>query len=129
MRVPAQPQRKLITCILPHGVALDVLERLKQDRGIIEASANSARGMGKLTPLAHRGVGGETEKDILNVLTTADNADELFEYLYDVARINRPHGGIIFMTPLGRSTPFVLPELQELSGPRIDDEGGDPVPR
>ena len=111
MPAPTQPPQKLITCILPRGAALDALRKLKDEKGIMAASANSARGMGKLTPLAHRGVGGETEKDILNVLVAADRADELFEYLYDVARINRPHGGIIFMTRLGRTTPFVLPEL------------------
>ncbi len=61
------PPQKLITCILPHGVALDVLQRLKDEKGIIEASMNSARGMGRLTPLAHRGVGEQSEKDILNV--------------------------------------------------------------
>ena len=129
MPIPAQPQRKLITCILPHGVALDVLQKLKDEKGIIEASANSARGMGKLTPLAHRGVGGETEKDILNVLAVADQADELFEYLYDIARINRPHGGIIFMTPLGRTTPFVLPELQDAAGAQAELEAGLPAAR
>lgn len=105
------PPQKLITCILPHGVARDVLQRLKDEKGIIEASMNSARGMGKLTPLAHRGVGEQTEKDILNVVVSAAEADEIFEYLYDTARIDRPHGGLIYMTGLGYTTPFVLPEI------------------
>ena len=117
MVTTAPGRQKLITCILPRGTALDVLQKLRDEKGVIEAAANSARGMGKLTPLAHRGVGGETEKDMLNVLVPADRADELFEYLYDIARINRPHGGIIFMTRLGRSTPFILPEL----APAVDE--------
>lgn len=105
------PPQKLITCILPRGVALDVLRRLKDEKGIVEAAANSARGMGKLTPLSHRGVGEQTEKDMLNVVVSADEADEIFEYLYDIARIDRPHGGLIYMTSLGYTTPFVLPDI------------------
>ena len=105
------PPQKLITCILPHGIALDVLQQLKDDKGIIEASMNNARGMGKLTPLAHRGMGEQTEKDILNVIVSAAEADEIFAYLYDIARIDRPHGGLIYLTALGHATPFVLPEL------------------
>ncbi|MBI1731595.1 MAG: hypothetical protein HYR49_02345 [Gammaproteobacteria bacterium] len=112
------PPQKRITCILPHGIALDVLQRLKDEKGIIEAHMNSARGMGKLTPLAHRGVGEQTEKDIVNVVVSAAEADEIFEYLYDAARINRPHGGLIYMTALGHTTPFVLPDLpQQQPGP------------
>ena len=107
------PPQKRITCILPHGIALDVLQRLKDEKGIIEASMNSARGMGKLTPLAHRGVGEQTEKDILNVIVSAAEADEIFEYLFDIARIDRPHGGLIYMTVLGHATPFVLPDLPQ----------------
>jgi hypothetical protein len=105
------PPQKLITCVLPQGIAHDLLRRLKDDKGIIEASVNSARGMGKLTPLAHRGVGEQTEKDILNVVVSAAEADEMFEYLFDAARIDRPHGGLIYMTALGHTTPFVLPEM------------------
>lgn len=105
------PPQKLITCILPRGTALDVLKRLQEDKGIIEAGVNSARGMGKLTPLTHRGMGEQSEKDILNVVVSADEADEIFAYLYETARINRPHGGLIYMTSLGYTTPFVLPDL------------------
>ena len=107
------PPQKLITCILPHGIALDVLQRLKDEKGIIEACTNTARGMGKLTPLAHRGLGEQAEKDILTVIVSAAEADEIFEYLFDIARIDRPHGGLIYMAALGHATPFVLPELPQ----------------
>ena len=107
------PPQKFITCILPHGIALDVLQRLKDEKRIIEASTNTARGMGKLTPLAHRGLGEQAEKDILTVIVSAAEADEIFEYLFDIARIDRPHGGLIYMAALGHATPFVLPELPQ----------------
>ncbi|MDX1582505.1 MAG: P-II family nitrogen regulator [Thermoanaerobaculia bacterium] len=105
---------KLISCILPPGIAYDVLEALKSEKEITEANVNNARGMGHLTPLAHRRrIGSETEKEILTVIVPAERADELFAFIFERAEIGRPHGGIIFMNDLVRATPFVLPDLPE----------------
>ncbi len=104
-------RQKLITCILPCGIAFPVMEKLKQEKAIITATINYARGMGKLTPLAYRGVGEQTEKEILQLVIPAERGDEIFEYIYITADINRPHGGIIYMSTLQMATPFVLPDL------------------
>lgn len=104
---------KLITCILPKGVAMGVVRDLKTEKGIITANVDSARGMGKLTPLAYRGVGEQTEKEILNVVVRADLSDELFEYIYHVANINRPHGGLIYLCKLQQATAYSLPDLPD----------------
>jgi nitrogen regulatory protein PII len=105
------PSDKLITCILPKDLALPILKKLKEEKGIIRAHINSARGMGKITPLAYRGAGEQAEKDILNIIVNQDQADEVFYYIYEEADINRPHGGIIYMRQLDASTPFLLPDL------------------
>lgn len=105
------PNDKLITCILPKGLAISVLNKLRDEKGINRANINSARGMGKITPLAYRGVGGQAEKEILNVIVKEAEADDIFYYIYEEADINRPHGGIIYMSQLGASTPFTLPDL------------------
>ena len=104
---------RLITGILPGTKAMELLKKLKEEKGIITAHANSARGMGKLTPRAYRGAGEQTEKQILNVVVDAYRAEEIFEYIYHEANIDRPHGGIIFMTALRLGTPFILPDLPE----------------
>ena len=104
-------EKKLITCILPHGLALDVVQKLKDEKGIIEANVNNARGRGKPTLQAHRGVGEQTEKEILTVVVPSDQADELFEYIFDMANINRPHGGLIYMCRLKQASSFVLPDV------------------
>lgn len=111
--MPRNKSSKLITGILPGGKAMEVLKKLKEEKGIITAQVNTARGMGKLTPRAYRGVGEQTEKQILNVIIAADRADEIFEFIYHEAHIDRPHGGIIFMTRLQQSTPFILPDIPE----------------
>ena len=102
---------KLITCILPKGQAPSILKKLRDEKGINRANINSARGMGKITPLAYRGIGEQAEKEILNVVVKQELADELFEYIYEEAEIDRPHGGIIYMGQLGASTPFLLPDI------------------
>lgn len=101
---------KLITCILPAGVADDVVERLHAE-GLVEFGVSKARGMGHLTPRTHRRAGSETEKEILTVVVPETRADEIFRLLFDVAKIDRPHGGIMFMSRAMQSTRFELPEM------------------
>ena len=103
--------QKIITCILPKGVAVCVIEKLRDTYGLISANIKSARGVGKITPLAYRGVGGQSEKEILTVVVPTESADELFEFIYETAEINRPHGGLIYMNALSMATIFTLPEL------------------
>lgn len=104
---------KLITCILPHGRALAVLEALKEELGILTATMYHARGTGRMTPLAWRGVGEAAEKDVVTVVVPASRADEVFGFIYERAGIDRPHGGILYQQPLWKSTEFLLPELPE----------------
>lgn len=108
----AERNRKLITCILPAGVADEVLVRLEREHGIIEASVSKARGIGHLTPRAHRRPASQTEKEILSVSVPEPHADEIFRFLFEAARIDRPHGGIMFMSTLTQTTKFELPRMK-----------------
>ena len=66
--------------------------------------------MGKLTPLAYRGVGEQTEKEILTVTVSSEDADEIFGFIHDEAGINKPHGGLIYMSNLDCVSAYSLPE-------------------
>ena len=102
---------KLISCILPKGVARQVLEGVRAEHGITSANVTRARGMGKLIPLAYRGLGEQLEKEILRVVVPAEIAEDIFAFIYDVAQINRPHGGLMYMSVLGRATHCTLPDV------------------
>lgn len=102
--------QKLITCILPRGISFGVIKMLKEEKGIVTANVNTARGAGKLTPLAYRGVGEQTEKEILTVSISNDEADEIFGFLFDTAEIGRPHGGLMYMSSLENTSTYLLPE-------------------
>lgn len=109
----AKSDQKLISCILPKGVASGVVSRLKEVYGLLASNINNARGVGKITPLAYRDFAGQSEKEILSVVVDAEEADTVFEFIYHEADINRPHGGIMYMHPLARTSKYELPELPE----------------
>ena len=104
---------KLITAILPKGRGKGLLNKLVFDLGIQRINVNHARGLGRITPLRHRGVGETTEKSIVTVIIEQERAQEVFEYIFYEAEINRPHGGLIFQQPLLAATGFELPGLEE----------------
>ena len=112
---PTLIQSKLISAILPKGVARGVISQLKEEKNIITANLNYARGTGKMTPNKYRSTVVEPEKEILTVVVHEARADEIFEYIYDVANINKPHGGLIYMYPLLHSSEYRLPEIPEES--------------
>ena len=103
--------KKLITCIVPLGRALPVLTALKEEHGIITANIQHARGSGRMTPLAWRGVGETTEKDIMSVVVDDAKSEDIFQYIYEAAAIDQPHGGIIYQQTLRSSTDLTLPEI------------------
>lgn len=106
-------EQKVITCILPKGNAQAVLCSLVKNKGVNAVDIHFARGVGRITPLSHRGIGETSEKEILTVSIPAAQADELFEYIYDIANINRPHGGMMYMQALSMTSHFELPDLPE----------------
>ena len=106
-------KRKLITCILPKGAAAPMLRRLKDEKGIEACDINNARGVGRYTHWRSQRLGDVVEKEILKVVTGTEQADEIFEFIFYEADINRPHGGMIFMTPIDHASHFELPDLPE----------------
>jgi len=86
---------KLITCIIPSGHALQLLERLRSEQGVTSAYAHHARDV-----VSHAGGRGRTiadESEVVTVLVAEDDADRMFELLHQAAGIGSPEGGLIFM--------------------------------
>jgi len=103
--------KKLITCIVPHGRALPVLKMLDEEHGIITANIYRARGSGRMTPMAWRGVGETSEKDVMNVIVDEADSETIFALIYEEAGIHQPHGGIMYQQTLKTSTDYTLPDL------------------
>ena len=104
---------KLITVIIPKGVDTELVNQLGDEVGINSVNVNYARGLGRITPLRHRGIGETTEKAIITVLIEEERADEVFEFIFYKADVNHPHGGLMFQQSLLANTLFKIPEIQE----------------
>lgn len=103
-------RQKLLTAIVPKGTGRKVLLGLRREHGINTGNMNMARGAGMYNPLHKRGVGEQTEKELINVVVPRAQADEIFEYIYHLAEIGEPHRGIIFQSDLMRYSSYQLPE-------------------
>ncbi len=99
---------KLITCILPVGKGVDIIERLSNEKGIHTGNVSTGRGRGAGNVGS---IGAWDEIDMLNVVVPEDRADEIFDFIYEVGDLHRPRGGIMIQHPISPSTVFTLPEI------------------
>ena len=93
---------RIITCLLPHHLGLEILKALSKEKGIIMANKSSARGSSYTTNFAW------IEMEILEVVVEEDRADEIYSYLFEKAEINTSHGGLIFQHALSRASNYTL---------------------
>jgi hypothetical protein len=103
---------KLITCFLPAGRALEVLERLRKERNLASMLYHHARGVGVGTRRGGRSFFA-AEREVITVLAPQGRADELFRFLYFAAGLDKPNTGMVFVERVLRATAFALPEIPE----------------
>ena len=104
---------KLITCVLPDdGSDKALMRKLRQEKQIINTSSIACRGIAVLQSA-------KSKRDrlpepnlvrMVEVAVAEEEADALFDYIYETAGIGHKGGGTIFMGPLTSMTPFELPE-------------------
>ena len=111
----ALPQKaaKLITCVLPDdGSDKALMRKLRQEKQIINTSSVACRGIAVLQRA-------QSKQDrlpvpylvrMVEVAVAEEEADALFDYIYETAGIGHKGGGTIFMGPLTNMTPFELPK-------------------
>ncbi len=104
---------KLITCILPKGKALPLQQALVDEKDIHAGNFHFGRGVGRDSHIQDRGIGEQQERELLEVVVPADKADDVFEFMFLTADMDQPHGGMIYMTSMVRSTIWTPPEIPE----------------
>jgi len=113
IRSAPREDSKLITCVLPDdGSHKALLEALRQERNISKAEVVSSLAMGESAEAnANPGtVPGTYMARTVRVVVPAAEADALFEFICEKARINRDGGGVVFQNALVTSTLVTLPE-------------------
>jgi len=103
---------KLITCIAAEDKAHEAIQSIEDTFGIQASVNHFARGLGRSsTAQGMQGLGQQVEKLTFSVLVSAQKADELFDFIYHVADLHRPHGGIIYVTAVKQSK--ISPNLEK----------------
>ena len=89
-------KEKRITCFLPKGAGIKIVEMLHVEKHIDSTNVNAGRGLRTVENVSDYGAW--SEQDILSVIVDANRAEEIFEF--------------IFQADIKRSTPFYLPEIK-----------------
>jgi nitrogen regulatory protein PII len=102
----------LITCIVQKGNA-DGIVKAAREAGASGATVNYARGTGVRERLGLLGVAVEVEKEIINIVTSTDMVDHIFEKMYMAGNLDTPGMGFIYVTPLDKAATFIPLEVIE----------------
>ena len=107
--VPNQTWNWMISGILYHGGS-DLLFAALHKRGINACHFYNVNGH----PIGQRviagGLAGSFDVEQFHVIVAADQADTVFEFIYEFTEMEKPNVGIMSMERLVRSTPNSIPE-------------------
>ena len=104
---------KQISCILPDdGTDKKLMRALFDEKKIVRANSTSCMGLAGSAQAKTKF--GELPQPVLmrkvDVIVAVDDVDNLYDYIYEKARIGRPQGGVILLNELTLVSPFNLPE-------------------
>jgi nitrogen regulatory protein P-II 1 len=100
----------LITCIVQKGAADDIV-KAAVEAGVQGATIHYARGTGIRERLGLLGVAVESEKEVINIMVSAEMTDMVFETLYFAGKLDTPGMGIIFVMPISKAGTYVPEKL------------------
>ena len=104
---------KLISCLLPDdGSDKRLIRALYDEKKISRANSTSCMGLAVLADAKTKFA--ELPQPVLirkvDVVVPENEADELYDYIYDKAGIGRPQGGIMWLNALSLVSPFNVPK-------------------
>ncbi|MGI9325195.1 MAG: hypothetical protein ACR2PZ_08260 [Pseudomonadales bacterium] len=106
------PACKAIICILPDdGSDKRLLAELRDRQGIIRAASVTCRGIGALAGVKTKR-GKLPEPDLVKKVYVAclvDQAEEIFEFIFWSAQLDKPRRGVMWQLAITGGTPFELP--------------------
>lgn len=111
---------KLITCIVQRGEA-DKVVKAAQAAGAQGATIYFARGTGIQDRLGVLGITVNSEKEVVKMIVSSDQADRIFERVYLEAGLDIPGRGFMHMTTLEKAAAYVPHEVVEKLSQQQED--------
>ena len=112
LRISDFPACKAIHFVVPDdGTDKRVLAELRKQQGIIRVGRVTSRGIGALAE-AKAKRGKLPESSLIKrayVICSEDQADEIFELIYQSAQLDKPGRGLMWQQALTACTPYELP--------------------
>ena len=104
---------KIISCMLPDdGIDIKLMRQLKDNKGLTRVDSIACRGVHHLQQVKTRV--GKLPEPILNrflsVVVSEEQADDIFDFIYQTARIGEPGRGIVLQTTLLGATAYSIPD-------------------
>ena len=111
---------KLITCVLPNdGIVKELMRALHDEKQVIRVNSTSCKGLAILADARTKfdELPEPTLANKVDIVVPEADADDLYDYIYEKARIARPQGGSMWMGALTLTSPFSLPKDLPLEEP------------
>ena len=101
----------LITCVVDSGKGEDVVKAAR-GAGAGGAIIHSARGVGIRERVGVLGIAIEAEKDVVKMLVGTGQAQMVANIICSTAKLDRPGGGFLYLTPLESASTYVPKEIR-----------------
>jgi hypothetical protein len=101
---------KRITCFLPKGAGIRLVEKLHTEKNIDSTNVHTGRGLRTVESV--KDYGAWSEQDVLTVVVDASRADEIFDFIFFQGELNKPAGGFIYQTSLIQASNYTLPDIE-----------------
>lgn len=101
---------KRITCFLPKGTGIRLVEMLHNEKNINSTNVHTGRGLRTVESV--KDYGAWSEQDVLTVVVDSERADEIFSYIFFQGELNKPAGGFIYQTSLSKASLYKLPHME-----------------
>jgi hypothetical protein len=101
---------KRITCFLPKGAGIRLVEMLHAEKNINSTNVHTGRGLRTVESV--KDYGAWSEQDVLTVIVDAERVEEIFEFIFFQGELNKPGGGFIYQTSLIKASQYILPSIE-----------------
>jgi len=100
----------LITCIIQKGLGDDIV-KAAMHAGAQGATTYFAQGSGVRERLGLYGVAVEAEKEIVNIVVSDEQSNQVFDAMYLKGQLDTPGKGFIYMTDLDKAATYIPQEV------------------